>query len=158
MLLYIYGYAGQGTVPDPSALFTPALLLPLPLTALLTLRTMLARGVRQARCLGPLRQLARASADAADGASCSGRGIEGAFAFRCLSTGDKQTVVSPEMFDQNPHATAQALAAKLSPAQRAILAAALAQHTEAHHLDEKYFEELFRAHDKEGDTPGVLTR
>lgn len=62
------------------------------------------------------------------------------------------------MFDQNPHATAHALAAKLTPAQRAILAAALAQHTEAHHLDEKYFEELFRAHDKERDTPGVLTR
>ncbi|GLC35741.1 hypothetical protein PLESTB_000489500 [Pleodorina starrii] len=61
-------------------------------------------------------------------------------------------------FARNPHAAAQALAAKLSPAQRAVLAAALAQHTEMQQINDAYWEELFKAHDVNGDSPGTLSR
>ncbi|GFR41173.1 hypothetical protein Agub_g1839 [Astrephomene gubernaculifera] len=64
-----------------------------------------------------------------------------------------------EAFKRNPHNAAQQLAAKLSPAQRAVLASALAQQTEVQQLDEKYWEELFKAHDNaDGDSPGALSR
>ncbi|KAG2495698.1 hypothetical protein HYH03_006298 [Edaphochlamys debaryana] len=66
-----------------------------------------------------------------------------------------------EAFRVDPLNTAHTLAARLSPAQRAVLAAALAQHTDRKELakDEKYWEELFRAHDMlEGDSPGALSR
>ncbi|EFJ52011.1 hypothetical protein VOLCADRAFT_56190 [Volvox carteri f. nagariensis] len=87
--------------------------------------------------------------------SCSGR----QHAWRYCSTGasPEQTGNSLEQaFERNPHAAAQALAAKLSPAQRAVLAAALAQHTEMQQLDNAYWEELFQAHDVKGDSPGAL--
>lgn len=89
--------------------------------------------------------------------SCSGR----QHAWRNCSTDStaQQTGNTlEEDFERNPHTAAQSLAAKLSPAQRAVLASALAQHTEMQQIDEKYWEELFRAHDVKGDSPGALSR
>lgn len=95
---------------------------------------------------------------------CSSRGFaasanESQPSTSAASTSGSQADVSAQAFQHNPKAAAEDLAAKLSPAQRAILAAALAQHTQHQQvLDEKYFNELFSAHDVDADSKGALTR
>lgn len=55
-------------------------------------------------------------------------------------------------FGSNPQDVSQQLAAKLSTSQKAALAAALAQHTDQHELNEDYFNELFKAADNDANS------
>ncbi|GLI68908.1 hypothetical protein VaNZ11_013459 [Volvox africanus] len=89
--------------------------------------------------------------------SCSGR--QHGWRYCSTNSSSEQTGNGlEEAFERDPHSAAQALAAKLSPAQRAVLVAALAQHTETQQIDDAYWEELFQAHDVKGDSPGALSR
>mmetsp|Transcript_4240 Transcript_4240/g.7557 ORF Transcript_4240/g.7557 Transcript_4240/m.7557 type:complete len:289 (-) Transcript_4240:2504-3370(-) len=65
-----------------------------------------------------------------------------------------------QQFQRNPTQVADELAKTLTPAQRALLSASIADHHGKHHaLDEKYVEELFNSVDETPtDAPGFLTR
>ncbi|KAG2442809.1 hypothetical protein HXX76_002888 [Chlamydomonas incerta] len=71
-----------------------------------------------------------------------------------MSTEGPQPAPTPEdpEWATNPQRAAIRLTDKLSPAQRAVLASTLTDRTTTQQLDEKYWEELFRVHDAEGDS------
>mmetsp|Transcript_6313 Transcript_6313/g.13912 ORF Transcript_6313/g.13912 Transcript_6313/m.13912 type:complete len:268 (+) Transcript_6313:72-875(+) len=63
-----------------------------------------------------------------------------------------------KQFDKDPAGAASEIAQALTPAQRAILVAAVLEHTKPEHVNDQYVDELFRASGKRAASSGMLTK